>query len=82
MEFYPENVLEKLGFEQVREATLIATQSDRSAELIEQLKPTNRKDRVLVLLAQTSEMISILQDPDIFPISDLPDIRSHMDTAR
>lgn len=82
MEFYPENVLEKLGFEQVREATLIATQSDRSAELIEQLKPTNRKDRVLVLLAQTSEMISILQDPDIFPISELPDIRSHMDTAR
>ncbi len=82
MEFYPDNVLEKLGFEQVREATLAATQSDRSAELIAVLKPTNRKDRVLILLAQTSEMIAILQDPDIFPISELPDIRSHMDTAK
>lgn len=50
MEFYPKNVLEKLGFEQVREATLAAAQSIRSAEMIEELRPTNRKDRVQVYL--------------------------------
>lgn len=82
MEFYPENVLEKLGFEQVREATLLAAQSVRSAELIGELMPTSSKGRVLVLLSQTSEMIAILLEPDVFPISELPDIRQHMDTAR
>ncbi len=82
MEFYPQNVLEKLGFEQVREATLNAAQSVRSAEMILELRPSNFKGRVIELLDQTSEMIAILQDPEIFPISELPDIRSHMDTAR
>lgn len=82
MEFYPENVLEKLGFEQVREATLNAAQSERSAEMILELRPSNFKGRVIELLDQTSEMIAILQDPEIFPISELPDIRTHMDTAR
>ena len=82
MEFYPENVLDKLGFEHLRKATLGVTQSVRSAELIAELRPTNRKDRVQVLLAQTSEMMNLLLDPDVFPISELPDIRPHMDTAR
>jgi len=82
MEFYPENVLEKLGFEQVRAATLAVAQSERSLELIQELIPSDRKERVLELLTETSEMIGLLQDPDPFPISDLPDIRSHLDTAR
>jgi len=69
MEFYPENVLDKLGFEHLRKATLGVTQSVRSAELIAELRPTNRKDRVQVLLAQTSEMMNLLLDPDVFPIS-------------
>lgn len=82
MEFYPENVLEKLGFEQVREATLAAAQSIRSAEMIEELRPTNRKDRVQVLLAQTREMMAIIRDPEVFPMDELPDVRDHLDTAR
>ncbi len=82
MEFYPKNVLEKLGFEQVREATLAAAQSIRSAEMIEELRPTNRKDRVQVLLAQTREMMEILRDPDVFPLDELPDVRDHLDIAK
>ncbi len=82
MEFYPENVLEKLGFEQIREATLSVAQSVRSAEIIKELQPTAQKERVKVLLAQTSEMIALIQDPDIFPLSELPDIRSPLNIAK
>ena len=82
MELYPESILEKLGFEQIREATLAVTQSDRSAEIIAELKPTNKKEHVSLLLAQTSEMINLILDLDIFPLSELPDVRSHMRTAK
>ena len=35
-----------------------------------------------MLLAQTSEMIALIQDPDVFPLSELPDIRSPLNSAK
>ena len=48
MQFYPNNVLEKLGFEQIREATLHAAQSERSCELIEGLQPTSIVESIVI----------------------------------
>lgn len=82
MQFYPNNVLEKLGFEQVRQAALKATQSQRSYELVEELSPSNSLPRVEELLSQTREMMEVLRDPDPFPLHELPDIREHLSTAK
>ncbi|MEQ9264285.1 MAG: endonuclease MutS2 [Balneolaceae bacterium] len=82
MQFYPENVLEKLGFEQVRQATLEAAQSERSCEFIENLEPSNSKERVQVLLAQTEEMIAIFRDPEPFPLGELSDVRNYLSIAK
>ena len=82
MQLYPKNVLEKLGFEQVREAALKAAQSLRSHEMLEKLFPSNSADRVKVLLAQTSEMMQILRDPDPFPLGEVPEVRDHLINAR
>lgn len=82
MQLYPENVLEKLGFEQVRQATLDAAQSQRSFELLEELQPSNHHERVETLLAQTREMMELLRDTDPFPLNDVPDIRQPLKTAK
>lgn len=82
MQFYPENVLEKLGFEQVRQATLEAAQSERSCEFIENLEPSDSKERVQILLAQTEEMIAIFRDPEPFPLGELPDVRNYLSIAK
>lgn len=82
MQFYPENVLEKLGFEQIRQATLEAAQSERSCEFIENLEPSGLKERVQVLLAQTEEMISIFRDPEPFPLGELADVRNYLSIAK
>lgn len=82
MQFYPNNVLEKLGFEQIRKATLNAAQSERSCELIEGLQPTSIVEQVEVRLAQTREMMEVIRDPDPFPLGELPDVRAYLKTAR
>ncbi|MFV1883141.1 MAG: endonuclease MutS2 [Balneola sp.] len=82
MQLYPPSILEKLGFEQLRQTTLDAAQSERSFELIEELYPTASAERVNVLLNQTREMMEILRDPDPFPLGELPDVRDFLKTAK
>lgn len=82
MQLYPKNLLEKLGFEQLREATLNVVQSERSYEMIQELYPTSSPERVSILLKQTQEMMEILRDPDPFPLGELPDVRDYLDIGR
>lgn len=82
MQLYPKNLLEKLGYEQLRKATLEAAQSERSCELIEELNPTSHPDRVRELLAQTGEMMDVIRDPDPIPLGELPDVRDYLSQAR
>jgi DNA mismatch repair protein MutS2 len=82
MQLYPNNLLEKLGYEQLREATFNAAQSERSCELIESLTPASNPDRVKELLAQTKEMMDLIRDPDPFPLGELPDVRDFLSQAR
>lgn len=82
MQLYPENVLEKLGFEQLRQATLDLVQSERSFELISELQPVSSPERVMTLLSQTREMMGILQDPDPFPLNEVPDVRDYISNAK
>jgi DNA mismatch repair protein MutS2 len=82
MKLYPSSLLEKLGYEQLRSATIAQAQSDRSIELLEELYPSNHLKTVEDLLAQTSEMMEILLDPDHFPLGELPDIRDYLKQAR
>lgn len=82
MQLYPKNLLEKLGYEQLRKATLDAAQSERSYELIEELFPTSNPDRVAILLTQTLEMMDLIRDPDPFPLGELPDVRDYLSISK
>ena len=82
MKLYPSTLLEKLGYEQLRDATINLAQSQRCVELLEELHPSNHHQTVLDLLAQTDEMMKILLDPDPFPLAQVPDIRNHLSQSR
>ncbi len=82
MKLYPETILEKLGYEQLRQATSKVGQSIRTQELINDLYPTSHYNTVLRLLAETDEMMQILRDPEPFPLAELPDVRPYLSQAR
>tara|TARA_R110002096_G_scaffold97694_16_gene217779 strand:- start:3039 stop:5444 length:2406 start_codon:yes stop_codon:yes gene_type:complete len=82
MKLYPETILEKLGYEQLRQATSKVAQSSRTQELINDLYPTSHYNTVLRLLAETDEMMRILHDPEPFPLAELPDVRPYLSQAR
>ncbi len=82
MKLYPTSLLEKLGFEQLRKATLDLAQSERSREMIAELYPTAHEPSVRTHLEQTAEMMNILQDPDPFPLNELPDLRPYLSQSR
>lgn len=82
MQLYPKTLLEKLGYEQLRQATLNAAQSERSYELIQELYPTSNAERVQTLLTQTQEMIDIIRDPDPFPLNEFPDVRDYLSISK
>lgn len=82
MKLLPETVLEKLGFEQLRNTIYNLTDSVRTHELIENLRPTSHHTSVIRLLAETDEMMQILQNPDPFPLHELPDIREYLTNSK
>ncbi|MEX0608597.1 MAG: endonuclease MutS2 [Balneolaceae bacterium] len=82
MKLYPDTLLDKLGFDHIRQATLELVQSERSAELLENLKPVSNAKRVERLLQQCGEMIEILNAPDPFPLGEFPEIRDYLSRAK
>lgn len=82
MKIYPHSLIDKLGFEQIRQAALQLTQSVRSEELLETLKPASDRKRVELLTKQTAEMLEIISDPDPFPLGEFPEIRDYLSSSR
>ncbi|MEQ8523671.1 endonuclease MutS2 [Gracilimonas sp.] len=82
MKLYPNTLLEKLGFDQIRQATLELTQSVRSKELVESLSPSSSKQRVELLTEQTKEMLDVIASADPFPLGEFPEVRDYLGTAK
>ncbi len=82
MKLYPKSLLEKLGYEQLREFTIQSAQSQRTVELLEQLAPSDHEATVKDLLNQTKEMMEILLNPDPFPLNEQPEIREYLSQSK
>ncbi|MCP9292438.1 endonuclease MutS2 [Gracilimonas sediminicola] len=82
MKLYPDTLLEKLGFDQIRYATLELTQSVRSEELMEALSPTSNPQRVELLTEQTKEMLEVIASADPFPLGEFPEVRDYLGAAK
>lgn len=82
MKLYPKSLLDKLGFEQIRQATLQQAQSVLTEELLEHLRPASKPQRVEQLIQQAREMLQVQQSPDPFPLGEFPDVRDFLSRAR
>ncbi len=82
MKLYPDTLLEKLGFDQIRQATLELAQSVRSEELMEALTPTSNPQRVELLTEQTKEMLEVIASADPFPLGEFPEVRDYLGAAK
>lgn len=82
MKLYPSSILEKLGFEQLREVTLAEAQSARSQELLADMYPTSHTETVKKWLRETDEMMSVFRDPEPFPLGELEEIRPHLKQSK
>ncbi|MEX0719582.1 MAG: endonuclease MutS2, partial [Balneolaceae bacterium] len=82
MKLYPNSLLDKLGFEHIRQATLELAQSERSEELLEKLQPSSNSGRVKRLLEQCREMLEVLNSPDPFPLGEFPEVRNYLSKAK
>jgi len=82
MRYFPENLIEKIGFETVRQATTDFAISEMAKERIARLQPFSSPEKTVLQLQQTAEMMDILRDPDPFPLSELPDIKGYLSRGR
>ncbi len=82
MKLYPNSLLEKLGFDQIRNSTLELTQSVRSQELVATLTPSSSPKRVKLLTHQTGEMLEVLNAPDPFPLGEFPEVREYLSASK
>ncbi len=82
MKLYPSSLLEKLGYEQLREAAIAEAQSDLGMEMLQELQPVSHPQTVQKLLHQTDEMMKILLDPDPFPLGEMPAVYEYLSQAK
>ena len=82
MRIHPKNLLDKIGFEQIRSALLDQTRSPVSRELAKGLTFASAQESVEQRLAETGEMLAILESEENWPLNALPDVREHLGQAR
>lgn len=82
MILYPEKLLQKLGFEAIREATQMGIQSPMGEEHLMSLAPSSDVVTIRERLSRTDEMMQILQLHEGFPFEGLYDIRAAVKRSR
>ena len=74
--------LDKLGFSIIKERTLRYCKSELGSMRIQDVLPSTSRERVVMELARTHEMIQVLQSAENYPSETQPDIRSYLKHAR
>ncbi len=81
MKLVPSHLLDKIGFEAVREATLRHVYSPMGRERIERMEPSDDRETVDRQLSETDEMMRLLDNDDPFPLYRVDDISSQLNRA-
>ncbi|HKK46070.1 MAG TPA: Smr/MutS family protein, partial [Balneolaceae bacterium] len=82
MHLYPERISEKIGFETIRAATIEKARSVMAQEQLSTMMPFSDRQVVERRLAQTREMMGLLQNDAAFPLNDLHDILGFLKKSR
>jgi DNA mismatch repair protein MutS2 len=82
LQTYPENSFHKIGFEQIRMATLRKCYTPYGNEELQALSPSNRFETVQKELNCSAEWIKLLQSGTNHPLSNLEDLREMIKQSR
>ena len=82
MRLYPERLSGKIGFDDIRQATLNFALSPMGRERIKNLTPSSKRDKIERQLAQTSEMMDLLQNDAAFPLNNLHDVEKYARSSK
>lgn len=82
LDFYPDNALQKVGFESIRSATLKKRYTPYGRELIEDLTPSSSAEIVNQHIEKSAEWIHILQSGLNHPLTTLDDIRDMLKESK
>ncbi|MEO9873135.1 endonuclease MutS2 [Ekhidna sp.] len=78
MKIYPEDIEQKLGFDQIRNHLIRFCQSDRGAQLARKAKPTEKYDVLIRWLKQAKEMMRLKGEADDRVSFEFPDIEDYL----
>ncbi|MEQ8629289.1 endonuclease MutS2 [Ekhidna sp.] len=78
MKVYPQDIEEKLGFDQVRDHLIRYCQSNRGEELARKAKPTDKYDVLVKWLNQAKEMIRLKGSSEDKVSFEFPDIDDYL----
>ncbi len=78
----PKRLIEKIGFDAIREAAAKQARSSMAKDRISQLMPSSRRQEVEKDLSSTREMMNLLQNEAAFPLNNLHDVRDFLKKSR
>jgi DNA mismatch repair protein MutS2 len=79
---YPDNALDKLGFNEIKQHIQNYCISDMGKEMVEKIQFMSNYDQILKFLHQTSEFKNILTNDQALPIQSFYDIKKLADKTR
>lgn len=82
MHLYPERITEKIGFETIRSAAVQKARSAMAQEQLSNTMPYSDRQVIERRLAQTSEMMDLLQNDSAFPLNNIHDIREFLKKSK
>src|SRR5699024_4970680 len=82
MHLFPEQLTEKIGFERIRSAAQDYTRSAMARTKLARMMPYSEQTVIERQLAQTEEMMDLLQNDAAFPLNNLHDIRKQLQKTR
>lgn len=82
MHLFPEKLTEKIGFETVRSAVISNARSSMAREQLSTMMPFSDRQVIQRRLAQTGEMMDLLQNDAAFPLENLHDVREYLKKSR
>ncbi|MDZ7716107.1 MAG: endonuclease MutS2 [Balneolaceae bacterium] len=82
MQFYPENLISKIGFDSIRQATAKLARSPMGRERLQKLLPYSKKPEIERQLAQTKEMMDLLQNDAAFPLDKVHDVMDYLNQSK
>ncbi|MBN2732674.1 MAG: endonuclease MutS2 [Balneolaceae bacterium] len=82
MKLYPNHLSEKIGFDAIRESAREKAVSTMGREELHRLVPSIKRSKIERQLAQTAEMMELLQNDASFPLQNLHDVREYARSSR